>query len=533
VKRPNVLGFLTRPAFLVGMVMLVGLLLRLRGVTWGLPYLYDPDEHYIVDPAFGLVIRGDLNPRSFFYPGSTIMYLLGLAYLVYWMVGHFAGWFPDLQSFAALFWANPTSFYLIARLLAIVLATLAVPLTYAVCRRMAGQGAALGAAIFVAVSPLHVEFSRVVRTDPTMATCLLAALLCGVKAMDSQRDRDFFFCGMFIGLAAATKYPGIIGAPIVLLATVLARPSQPVHFTIRGRWVGLAMLGGAFGFLAAAPFVVTALRQVYWILVVEGGHSHLSAAGGRGLPNYLWYMKGPLREAVGWPLELAALVGLVVSFRARSRPRLLVASFSLLFLLAIGLSLKRWDRWVVVLMPCVAILAAIGLEAIVRVLAWWGNRPRAEDIAVIALGVVLVLPSATEAVRRGSTTLDSRDVAKTWIEDHIPRGSNVAVEQYTPPISRDAYHVYFVGQDGLEKDATTRGFKGVLGDIKTVEPLRRKAIDYVLLSDFSDRFKAEKQSYRDEARFYEELFGSSDVLYEFKPTERIKGPTIRVLKLRR
>ena len=58
--------------------MLVGFVLRLRGITWGLPYLYDPDEHFFVDPAVRIVTTGDLNPHWFGHPGSTVIDLLGL-----------------------------------------------------------------------------------------------------------------------------------------------------------------------------------------------------------------------------------------------------------------------------------------------------------------------------------------------------------------------------------------------------------------------------------------------------------------------
>ena len=532
MKRPPVLKLVTSPVFLVGVVMLAGVLLRLRGVTWGLPYLYDPDEHLLVDPAVRFITTGDLNPHSFFYPGSTVMYALGLAYFVYWIVGHLVGWFPDLESFATLFSTNPTSFYLIGRVLAIVVATLAIPLTYALCRRMAGKGAALAAAIFVAVSPLHIDFSRIVRTDPLMTTFVLAAMLYAIKAMDGQMRKDFFLSGIFIGLATATKFPGISGAMIVVMATALAQPRPPVPWTRRVRWMGLASLGGVIGFFAAAPFVVTGLREVYWSLVVEATHAHLGATGGRGLPNYLWYLKGPLREAVGWPLEVLALVGFVASYRVRSRPRLLLASYSLLFLLGIGLSLKRWDRWIVPLTPFVAILAAVGLESTARAVAWLRERPLIQDLAVLAVGAILVVPSVTEALQRGGNTLDTRDIAKAWIEGHVPRGSKVAVEQHTPPISRDEYQVFVVLRGELQRDTTTRGFKGVLGDMKTLDPLRAQAIDYALLSSYSDRYQAEKNSYPDEVRLYEELFGASDLLYELKPTGRTKGPVVRVLKLR-
>jgi len=532
MKRPAVGTRLTSPFVLVGVVMLVGVLLRLRGVTWGLPYVYDPDEHFLVDPAVGFVTTGDLNPHSFFYPGSTIMYTLGLAYFVYWIVGHVAGWFPDLQSVGQLFASNPTSFYLVARILAIVLATLSIPLVYLLGRRMAGNGAALAAATFVAVSPLHVDYSRVVRTDPLMTTFILAAMLCAVKAMDGPSGREFLFTGLFIGLATATKFPGISGAIIPVIAVGLVNTPPPVSWATRARWLGVALLGSLIGFFVAAPFVVSGIREVYWVLLGEGGRMHLSATGSRGLPNYLWYLKGPLRQAVGWPLELMALLGFVVSCRVRSRPRLLLMSFPLLFFLGIGMTLKRWDRWIVPLIPFVALLAAIGLERAVQALVWFRSRPVAQDVAVLALGLALVLPSVSEGLQRGGTTSDSRDIAKVWIEGHVPKGSKLAVEQYTPPVSRSEYRVFVVVRGELERDTTTRGYKGVLADVKVLDALRVQGIEYVVVSDYLDRFQAERASYPDEVRFYEELFRASDMLYELKPVGRTKGPLIRVLKLR-
>ncbi len=531
--RPSVLRLATHPVFLVGVITLVGLLLRLRGISWGLPYLYDPDEHFFVDPAVRFVTTGDLNPHWFGHPGSTVMYLHGLVYGVYWVVGHLVGWFPDLQSFATLFSTKPTSFYLIGRGVAVVLATLAIPLTYVLCREMTGKGAALGAAIIVAMSPLHAEFSRIVRTDPLMTTFLLAAMLYAVKAMNAQSGKDFLLGGMFVGLATATKYPGIIGAMIVLLAAALAKRQPPVLWTRRGMWLAWALLGGIIGFFGAAPFVVTAIREVYWVLIGEGRQPHLGATGSPGLVNYLWYVKGPLRDAVGWPLELVAMAGFVTSCRASNRPRLLLAAFSLLFLLAIGLSLKRWDRWIVPLTPFVAILATIGLETAIRTFAWLRGRAAVQDLAVVALAVALVIPSATEAFQQGGTTLDTRDIAKAWIEHHVPRGSRVLLEQYTPPISRNDYQVFIVLRGELQKDTTVRGFKGVLADLRTLDLLQGKGIDYVLLSStYLDRFQSEKKSYPEEVRLYEELFETSDLLYEVKPTEHTRGPVIRVLKLR-
>jgi hypothetical protein len=68
--------------------------------------------------------------------------------------------------------------------------------------------------------------------------------------------------------------------------------------------------------------------------------------------------------------------------------------------------------------------------------------------------------------------------------------------------------------------------------MRTLDLLRGKGIGYAILRTSFDRFQAEKKSYPDAVRLYEELFGASDMLYEVKPTGRTKGPVIRVLKLR-
>jgi len=512
-------------------LVVLAVIIRMRGVSWGLPYLYDPDEHYLVDPAVRFVLTGDLNPHWFAHPGSTVIYSLGLAYFVYWLVGHALGWFPDLQSFATLLSTNPTSFYLIGRMLNILYAALAIPLTYAICSKMAGRGAAVLAAALVALSPLHAEISRVLHTDPLMTTCLLAAMLFGVKSIEDQSGKNFFLTGAFVGLATATKFPGMSGAMIAVLAATLAKPQLAVSWRRRVQWMAIAGVGGAISFFAAAPFIFTGIDQVYWTLLKESSNAHLGATGERGLTNYVWYISGPLRDAVGWPLELMALAGFIASVIGRQRPRLLLAGFALIFLLSIGVSPRRWDRWIVPLMPYVAILAAIGLEAIVKAIPRWSGRPAVQHLAVPALGLLLMVPSAIEAFQRG-ITLDTRDIAKAWIEAHVPPGARVAVEQYTPPISRDKYHVFVVVRGELEKDATAIGFKGILSDLARSDALRERAIDYVIVSSWFKRFQAEEANYPKEVRFYNELFGISDVVYELTPTGYTKGPVIRVLKLR-
>jgi len=293
------LSIITNPVFFVSAVTLVGLLLRLRGVTWGLPHLYDPDEPAFVDPAVRFVTTGDLNPHRFGHPASTLMYLLGLAYLVYWLLGHLVGWFPDLRFFETLFRTDPTVFYLIGRGLTLLLSTLAIPLTYMVGRRVTGQSAALAAATFVAVSPLHVELSRIVRPDGPLTTLILLTMVLAFKTTERPMGRNFVLSGMCAGLATATKWPGIAAAVPVIMAGVVAVGRQPVTWKDQARWLGVGFLGLGVGFVIAAPFVPLEIQQVVKDLTRQARKVHLSATGGPGLSNYLWYLTGP-RSSRRW-----------------------------------------------------------------------------------------------------------------------------------------------------------------------------------------------------------------------------------------
>jgi hypothetical protein len=179
----------------------------------------------------------------------------------------------------------------------------------------------------------------------------------------------------------------------------------------------------------------------------------------------------------------------------------------------------------------VAILAAIGLDTIARAIPNLRMRPAVQNIVVVALGILLVIPSATQAFKRG-TTADTRDIAKTWIEQHIARGSKIAIEQYAPPISRDDYEVFIEVKGVLHKDATTSGFKGVLGEARMPDALRKQAIEYVVITSWFERYQAQKDNFPELVRSYESLFASSDLRYELRPAESVRGPVIQVLKLR-
>src|SRR5262245_4168766 len=61
--------------------VLVGLGLRLWGVWYGLPYLYQTDEPFLVLSAWHMYQTGDMNPHFWDYPGLQIYTILALIWI--------------------------------------------------------------------------------------------------------------------------------------------------------------------------------------------------------------------------------------------------------------------------------------------------------------------------------------------------------------------------------------------------------------------------------------------------------------------
>ena len=68
----------------LGIILIGGLLVRLYGIDWGLPYRYNADESLFIGRAGYILRTFDFNPHWFGHPGTTTIYLLVIIYsLIY------------------------------------------------------------------------------------------------------------------------------------------------------------------------------------------------------------------------------------------------------------------------------------------------------------------------------------------------------------------------------------------------------------------------------------------------------------------
>ena len=410
---------------LLGLVLVVALVLRLWGVRQGLPYSYNTDEAtHFVPKAVGFFSH-DLNPHYFLNPP-------GYSYLLF---GVFELWFGSADAVRSAYTSDPTAVFVLARVIAAVLGTAAVGLTYMAAVRLFTRNVALLAAAVMAVAFLPVFYSHLALNDvPTLAPVALS--LYGVGGvLRYGRRRDYLLAGAGVGLAAAFKYTGGITLMCLLAACVAHGRAATGSGRTAARRLALAGLAALAAFVIANPYAVLDPSSFYSGITQQASLAagqdpvKLGSNPGSGIDYYLWTFTWGL----GWVPALAALGGAgLLLVRRRLAMALVLLPACAVFIVFMGDQQRFFGRWLLPIFPIVVVLGAyFALET-----ARWLARVRRVPVALTgALVAVLMLAQSAVAVFHNDEVLsrpDTRNVARSWMVSHVPAGSKVVIEPIVP-----------------------------------------------------------------------------------------------------
>ena len=502
-----------RPMLLLAAILGVAAILRFWSLGAGIPHSIGVDEPELMNRAVQMMRSGDFNPHFFDYPGFYIHVQLAVA-VARFLAGATAGEWTSLDQ------VSPADFYLWGRAVTALLGTATVYLLYLAGMRWGTRYAALAAGL-LAVMPLHVRESHFVLTDVPVTFFVTLAFVLALRASEVERSSAFALAGAAAGVAAATKYPGAIAILLPLVAAWMTPGVRPSRLA-----ACLATLGGAAAaFLLAAPYTLLDLPGFL------NGYAHLAGYYSRTQleePIWLVYLKH-LRNGLHWPASLMVVAGLVLgavrSFRGPGRVRwTLAVVFPLVFFWFVSRQTLVYGRYLMPMIPFVCILAAAAVVSGVSLLRRF-DIPRAPRTALIAaLTVAALLPPAVQAVRWNVTISRTRtvDQAYTWIVQHVPKGSKVAIETRELLLEPNSYKTLNVPRLVLDYRSP--------GDY---DAFVAQGFEYVVASSggYGNAFEA-PHKFPDHYAAYMRLFEQSREIARFTPSEAHPGPEIRIFALK-
>jgi hypothetical protein len=232
--------------------------------------------------------------------------------------------------------------------------------------RIAGPAAGVIGGALLALEPFLVAHGQVLRSDALLAELLLVAILAAaVYWLGPAGHWALLLAGLATGLALLTKTPALVLLPVVGGLALLTR---------RRLWaVGCWLLGAALVYLALWPALwvrpLDALKRVVQYSASRGG---APTDPGSFLLGEAMMSQGAVYYVVALALRLSPLVliglALLVWLRGGAARRLvgvlLVAA--LVYAFGMGIAPKKADRYALPIVPIVAVLAGIGVAALVR-----------------------------------------------------------------------------------------------------------------------------------------------------------------------
>ena len=365
-----------------------------------------------------------------------------------------------------------------ARLPSELASVASIALLYYFASRLYGRAVAMVAAILMALSPFNILFAPTAFTDPLMVVWVLAALCLAVKGR-------LGWCGVALGLAAATKQQGLLFVPLaIVIAARLHSPPSPrppsvppnPSTLLRASSGGEVREGGAFlpsprvgrgglggrGLLLALGFLAVMAPVAWWDslrwqLQPNYFEQSLISYGGLALvdPAQLVERLGDWAEILHYMmaspfLNILLLIGLPCLLLYDLAPPLsppnwggggggepatffdvVLSAFVIIFLLGHWLlSFNIWDRYLLGLVPILLILLArvlwLASGALVRLLS--PQQLLLQGLLTVALLATLAGPAWVAAqsgypIGGDHGAYDGIEAVAGYFRERVPAGS--------------------------------------------------------------------------------------------------------------
>jgi len=535
------------------LILAIALGLRLWGIDYGLPFIYWTDEYHEVMRAMELGSGGFNWART----GKGGFYLLlFLEYGVYFVMLKLSGAIASIGEFAELFVRDPSVFYLMGRWTAVAFGCATVAMAIVIGRLGYRSGTGLLAGLILAVNVVHVDLSHRVGVDIPMTLFAALALYFGLRIAGGGSRRDYVLAAVCAGLATTTKLPGIL----VLLPLLIAHGYR-VGLERRGerRWLGSPSL-----WLALALFMLVwvgtnpgiLFANDYLSLFTGSPSEAVEEATNASAQPVLWiYYLDVIRGSMGWPLFVVALLSAAYAAFRRTPADILLLAYAIANYVAISSTSSEYLYFPRYTLPIIFVLSVLAARAVSDVAQ---RLPRGRmafgSLAIAALAAWPLAESVDNA--RLLTRTDTRTLAKTWFDTHVPARSQVLIEGGKISASRLSVPL----EDSLEsidhriehwKKIEPRqarylqmkravhdggGYELELVKISSIAQLadyRRKGVEYFVIRP--EYFDGSRKAKGSSERFLGELRASPDVELVARfggVAEKRPGPMVEIYRVR-
>lgn len=310
------------------------------------------------------------------------------------------------------------------RLAAAAFGVASVVLVFAIGRRLYGVTSGLIAAGILALMPYHVVVSRQVLLDGPMVCLLLLSMYALVRFAESGHSPWLYATSAALGLSFLTKETAIVNVGIIVIFFAL---TPTIRIRLRHAAGAAALFGALIVVFPLAIRTANAANNkgqsfLLWQLVRRPNHT------------FSFYLD-VVPPAIGWFVVGLAVFAIATTVRERTWREVLLLAWILVPVAFFALWPVKGYQYLLPAAPAIALLAARAVD----LFAHWPRLGSNRVLAVCAVPVVLIVlaaslavptwraidPSSTGALLAGSGGLPGGRETGTWIDAHVPEGTQL------------------------------------------------------------------------------------------------------------
>lgn len=479
---------MTRRSFLLFIFILgLGFGLRICGLNWGLSTTkyfhfaaYHPDESETIKAI------ATLNPVKFDFKVDNYLIIRGTFQLYLtaaWIKIASVFGLVNINSSFNYYKKNPAELvklYITGRSLSIFFGLLTIILVFFAAKLYySSLFAGMTAAFLMAITPLHVIWSKYIGTDSILTFQALLMLYFSFYILKNADKKIYIFAGIVMGLAGATKYSIL---PLMFIPVV-------AHYLSTEKFLNkkllLYLIFVPVGFIIGNPCSILYPRYFYdamkyssqILVTLDPVKNPLDSFGPQN--TLIFYLITAPKYSFGIPLSLLFLCGIIFAFIKRQKIDILILCWLVIFYLFISLS-SPWQsmRWQLPYVPLLCILSARFIFSVFQ----YPNKYLKTLIIAVTFFISFLTLFYSASYLKMMTGKDIRDESSEWIEQNIPEGKKIAVPDvyfWNPSIVMTLYWY----REAEPFYAGIKKYKIIQTDWE-VEKLKKEKPDYAILSDF-------------------------------------------------
>ncbi|GAC1326789.1 MAG: hypothetical protein NVSMB22_17970 [Chloroflexota bacterium] len=416
---------------LLGVILGLGAVLRFWGIGWGLhdatisrrPH---PDEWVVYwlfqwfDQTHSLSPCPGAPARCFFdwgtvYPYAAYAVRSALNSVVSLPPFHTFGRQADLQFVYAV---------LAGRITSAILSTATILAVYGAGCLLFDVTGGLLAALVIAASALPIQLAHFATPDSTVTFLVAVTLYALARALAQRATRPLIAAGALIGLATGAEYHMLLLSVPLIAAWLLLDGARQRHLLAAlGLVLGVYLASNVYTIIDWGPFSA-AMRHTLLIRTVNSSVQYQGRFDAYG-PDWLYLVRYPLGYGVGIFFTLWLMAAVAWGLVRRASAQIVLLSWIIPYGLVVSISVAKFMRYSLPLMPALAILAGGAACRVLRT-----ERRQARVVAALALTVATVYSAMYDVAYSDLFSLpDARLDATQWLEKNVAPRSVLAFEQ--------------------------------------------------------------------------------------------------------